>query len=169
MKQQEMLLAPLRISRKFQIAEAKIGVATNGDCRSRISLPGFGVKRFNHRSVTFHDKSVYRGDAVKWAIVCDLQDERIVQTAGTLKHGTAARTTAVNGNAFSFASLGIDFVANFVGVSNDDKMFLRFPKAEDFLTIAGFTPVEQRLVVREIFGGRRKRQVEQFHFTVVLI
>ncbi|MGA3285506.1 MAG: hypothetical protein ABSD57_13750 [Verrucomicrobiota bacterium] len=160
MKKQGFFFAPLRVAGEFQIADAKVSVAANGDFGSRNSRPGFGVKRFNRRTVTFHDESVCRGDAVKRAVFRDFQNERVVEATGALQHGAAAGTTAVNGNSFHFASRHIDCDASFVGIANDGKMFARFPKAENFLTCASFTPVEQRLVARKIFGGRGERQVE---------
>jgi len=159
-KQQVTFPTTLGIARKFQITEAKIGMTSNGDLRSWISVPGFRVKRFNGRAVTFHDKPVCRGNVVKRTIKLDFEDESVIQASGALQYGAAARAAAVNGNAACFASRDIDFGANLVGITNDDKKFLRFPKAQNFFAGARFTPIEQCLVAREIFGGRSECQVE---------
>ena len=99
----------------------------------------------------------------------NFQKQGVVKTPGALQHGAAAGTTAVNRNCFALSSCHVELGGNFVCIANNDKMFARFPKAEDFFAIAGFAPVEQRLIAREVFDGRGESQVEQFHFAVALI
>ncbi len=48
-------------------------------------------------------------------------------------------------------------------------MFARFPEAQDLPAAAGFAPIQQRLVGREIFGGRGERQIKLLHVYRVLI
>ena len=107
-KEQEVFTATLGIAGKFQIADTKIGVAPNGDYKSRISRFCFGAKRFNRRAVAFHDEPVCRGDAAKRAIFRDFQNEGVIKAAGALHHGASAGATAVNGNSFCFTSCNVD-------------------------------------------------------------
>ena len=109
---------------------------------------------FNRRAVLAHDELVGGGDAVQRAVVGDPQNQRIVQAAGTLHHRAAAGTAAKNRNSLRFTRRDVDLRRNFVGITDDDKMFARFPEAQDFPAVAGFASIQQRLVAGEIFGGR---------------
>ncbi len=169
MEEQKMFTAPLRVARKFQIVEAKVSMTVNDDFGSRTLRLGLGVKRFNRRPVTFHDEPVGRGNVAKWTVFGNFQNKSVAKTTGTLHHGAAAGTAAINGNSICVASCHVDFGCHFIGIANNDKILGRFPKAKNFFTGAVFAPLEQHLVACEVFGGRGERQVEKSHFAVELI
>ena len=108
----------------------------------------------------FHDELVRAGNGGDRRMSRHLQNQRIVQAARPLQNRSAPGATTENRDAFGLASRDLHLGFHLIGVTDDDEMFARFPKAEDFPAVPGFTPVEQRLITCEILGGRRKREIE---------
>jgi hypothetical protein len=121
------------------------------------------VDGLDRRAVAAHDKLVGDGDAVERAVLGDWQHERVIEAAGALHDRAAAGAAAKNRNFPRFARGHVHFGCDLVRVANNDERLRRFPEAQALRAFAGFAPIEQRLVARQIFSGRGKCQVEMAH------
>src|SRR6266487_1365732 len=131
--------------------------------KSLLTAAATGQKILNGPAVALHDELVCCADAASWAAVCDSQDQRIIQAARPLQYGAAAGATAQHANSARRARSRVHLRGHFVRVADDDKIFMRLPETENFLTRARLAPVEQCFVARQILGRSRQSQVKASH------
>src|SRR5882762_5828440 len=98
-------------------------------------------QRLQCLAVALHDETICFGDAFQRAV--DGEDERVIQTARSLEHGSAARTATQHRHAAFLTSLQIDFERGFVGIPKNNEIFDRFPKTEHAVAVTCFTAIQQ--------------------------
>ena len=57
----------------------------------------------------------------------------------------------------------VDLGRGLVGVAEDHEVLRGRPEAQEFIAVAGFAQVEQRLVAGEVLLGRRQGEVAELH------
>ena len=150
--------AALGVARKFQVAKRQIAVTLNAN-----SFNSIANNRREKLPVFFHDELVGFADVSQRTGVWNSQNQRVIEAAGTLQDRAAAGAAAHHRDAIVPGLVEIGFSADFVRVTEHQKMFRWLPDAQSFASLAGLGQIEQRLIASEVFRRRRQCEIEKLH------
>jgi hypothetical protein len=98
----------------------------------------------------FKNEFVRPRNTLKRADSIEAEDQRIIQAARSLKHGSAARASSQNRDSLLLAIIKIHFGGDFIGVPYHDKKLPRLPNPQNLISKPLFTRVQQCLIASQI-------------------